>query len=496
MTFFGLLLLSLLARGQAQPGADPSAAVFSPDKILEVSIEMRPGDFEKLRNQTRSDEQITTTLEKRLKPRRVFSYFPACVKLAGRNFCRVGIRKKGFWGSLSRDKPALKINFSHYVSNLRPFGLRRLTLNNALQDPAYVGQCLAYGIFTESGLLAPRCNFAKVTINGRDLGLYVNVESIDKSFLERRFRSAWGNLFEGSASDLRAGWMDSFVRKTNKRRGSNADLERLAEALHQPEQDLLQALSKILDMEAFYRYWAVEALIAQTDSYPYNGNNFYLYDDPRSGRFYFIPWGADQVMPDLPAGAGTVYAMSGLLPVRLLAIDTARERYERTLRDLLSGVWNEQELLGRLNIQTKRIEPYVHSNERSAFDEATQRMRRFIRGRRQVVLSEIDRRNHPQRTRDINMTRSVLIFSPYRPGRTEKLCTMLRSESGKPFRVAKLGVRSAALRAEAKDEPDGVRVCVELFARPEKTKRLVRIKTDRVDQRALLLSISLLQPIN
>ena len=170
MTFFGPMVAGLLACEQARAGADPSATIFSPDKILEVNIEMRPGDFEKLRNQTRSDEQITTTLRERRKPRRVFTYFPASVRLAGRTLGRVGVRKKGFWGSLSTEKPSLKIKFSKYVSNLRPFGLRRLTLNNAQQDPAYIGQCLVYHLFAKSGLVAPRCNFARVLVNGEDIG--------------------------------------------------------------------------------------------------------------------------------------------------------------------------------------------------------------------------------------------------------------------------------------------------------------------------------------
>jgi len=251
-----------------------------------------------------------------------------------------------------------------------------------------------------------------------------------------------------------------------------------------------------LDLDAFYNYWALEALIAQTDSYPYNGNNFYLYDDPASRRFYFIPWGADEVMPKLPAGAGTVYAMSALLPVRLLAIAAERERYERTLRKLLSGVWNEKKLLCRVDRMAASIEPYVPTGKRAAFLRATDNMRSFIRGRRRVVLAEIDRRAHPQLVSDISMSRSVLIFAPYTSGSTEKLCTMLRSQSGKPFRVTGLGVRSPALRAEAGDEPGGIRVCVELFARPERSKRLIRIHTDRADQRVLMLSLKLLQPLD
>ncbi len=39
---------------------------------------------------------------------------------------------------------------------------------------------MAYKLFNDAGVQAPRCSFAKVTVNGEYLGLYSNVESIGK----------------------------------------------------------------------------------------------------------------------------------------------------------------------------------------------------------------------------------------------------------------------------------------------------------------------------
>ena len=38
-----------------------------------------------------------------------------------------------------------------------------------------------------AGVVAPRCNFATVTVNGQLIGLYVHVESIKKQFVGRHF---------------------------------------------------------------------------------------------------------------------------------------------------------------------------------------------------------------------------------------------------------------------------------------------------------------------
>ena len=87
-------------------------------------------------------------------------------------------------------------------------GLTRFTLNNAKQDPSYVNQCIGYDLFRAAGVPAPRCNFANVTVNGENLGLYVHVESVKKPYLRQYFASDEGNLYEGTLSDFRDGWTD------------------------------------------------------------------------------------------------------------------------------------------------------------------------------------------------------------------------------------------------------------------------------------------------
>ena len=93
-----------------------------------------------------------------------------------------------------------------------------MTLNNSLQDPAYIKQCLGYEILTAAGVPAPRCNFAHVRVHVTDPNLptstavdslYVNVESIKEPFLGRVFGDATGRLYEGTLSDF---WLKGGVR--------------------------------------------------------------------------------------------------------------------------------------------------------------------------------------------------------------------------------------------------------------------------------------------
>jgi spore coat protein CotH len=195
-------LLVLAACGSGAP--DPSAPVFDPTRVIEVEVEIAAADWDVLRAHSRTINDIfgACLMEPFADP---FTYFPATVTIDGRRMEQVGIRKKGFLGSLDPDKPSLLIQFDEYVE--RPFfGLRSFTVNNSKQDPSFIRQCLTYQTFAAAGVPASRCNFAHVRVNGMDLGSFVHVEGGNKDFLGRHFDDPDGNLYEGTLSDFRAGW--------------------------------------------------------------------------------------------------------------------------------------------------------------------------------------------------------------------------------------------------------------------------------------------------
>src|SRR5687768_10913246 len=215
--------------GGPDAGVDLSEPLFDPDHVVEVEIEVAPADWDELRFQTRSVPEIfgSCLAEPFRDP---FTYFPATVTVDGETLDQVGVSKKGFLGSLSTEKPSLKLKLDEYVDDQALFGMKRLTLNNSQQDPAFVRQCLTYQTFTAAGIPAPRCNFARVRVNGDDLGLYVHVEAVNKPFLRRHFADDEGNLYEGTLSDFRQGWTATFELKTNESANDRSDLEAVVAA--------------------------------------------------------------------------------------------------------------------------------------------------------------------------------------------------------------------------------------------------------------------------
>src|SRR5689334_4121915 len=155
-------------------GPDPSDAIYDPTRIIEVAIELPEASWDTIRMQNRSSDLLMGADCQAEAFPNPFTYAEATVTVEGQRLERAAVRKKGFLGSLDNDKPSLKIKFDEYVPDQEAFGLSGLTLNNNKQDPAYLRQCIAYQLFTKAGVPAPRCNFAHVTVNGRDMGVYTN----------------------------------------------------------------------------------------------------------------------------------------------------------------------------------------------------------------------------------------------------------------------------------------------------------------------------------
>ncbi len=340
---------------------DLSDEAFDPDRLLEVEITMAPEDWEAVRTQTRKLLDIFGGDCADRPPPSPFFFLPGDITIDGVTLENVGIRKKGFFGSLDRLKPSLKIDFGEFVPDQRWSSLERLTLNNSRQDRSLVDQCLGYKLFRDAGLPASRCNFAHVTVNGNDLGIYVNVESIKDPFLARNFGNAAGNLYEGAVSDFRENYIGTFEAKNG---GDGSDVDTLAEALGSSDEDLLEALAPLIDLDTFLTFWAMEGLVGHWDGYSGNSNNFWIYDDPATG-WQFIPWSLDDIFgrgsPFNDQGPDRAIAPSAFdrsqLVHRLWALPSVRAGYEFRIGELLDDVWDETALLAEIDRMQALIEP-------------------------------------------------------------------------------------------------------------------------------------------
>ncbi|HEX2872609.1 MAG TPA: CotH kinase family protein [Polyangiaceae bacterium] len=229
------------------------------------------------------------------------TYVTGSLKYGDEVVSNIGVRIKGE-GSLRTldEKAAFKLKFDEFVPKQSFHSLRRMTLNNMVEDPSFLAERLAFHFFRAQKLPAPRCNSALVYVNGQFFGVYANVEAEDKTFLRRWFADDGGNLYEEGQVDFTPGNETAFDLETNEEANDRSDLVALIGAVSNAKPaSYMTDVGAQLDMTHFLAFTAAEAAVNQWDMYAYTvfyPNNFRIYRDPTTQKFTMLPWGMDMSM--------------------------------------------------------------------------------------------------------------------------------------------------------------------------------------------------------
>ena len=382
--------------------------IFPTDRVLDVQITISQENWNTLRYQSRNFQDVLKPSRQFAPPEHPYTYVEASVSIDGVEFPKVGIRKKGFIGSQSHNRPSLKIKLNEFDKEGEIDGLRNLTFNNNQQDMMQISQFMGYALFNAVGSPAPQCAYAQVTVNGNNLGVYSHVESFRNPLLKRAFGNDKGTLFEGTVVDFYEEWDMSFEHKRGKEKRGRKHIRALIDVLakdHVTEQEI----GELVDLDDFYRFWAIEGLLGFWDGYSGNNNNFFVYLNPDTDKFHFLPWGADSLFSNFDMqkhGRNTRMPLSvktqGLIAYKLYQLDEGKERYAETLRNILDEYWNEDQLLAEVDRIATLVKPHMIPQQLKfgdkeqwwerrnvTFDQKLEEARHFIRTRKSAILSEI-----------------------------------------------------------------------------------------------------------
>ncbi len=137
--------------------------------------------------------------------------YSACsVIIDNQTYKNVAIRAKGNTSLSSvknygNDRYSFKIEFDHYDDTTTYYGLDKLSLNNIIQDNTYMKDYLCYQMMREAGADAPLCSYVQVLVNGEEWGLYLAVEGVEESFLQRNYGSDYGELYKPDSMSMGGG---------------------------------------------------------------------------------------------------------------------------------------------------------------------------------------------------------------------------------------------------------------------------------------------------
>lgn len=269
-------------------GTDPAAPMFDPMKIVQVDLQIPEASLAVIATQemcsTIPYQNATLTLVTD-----AATYGPMSV----------GVRLKGCYGSFQQldGKPGWKIKINK-ISGQNILGLKKLTLNNMVQDGTRIHEAMAYRLFRGMGVPASRVGYANVTMNGTDYGTYANIETLDTVALARWFGTGQTlHLYEGGyGQDATDGRESEFEIDE----GSSDNIDDLA-ALSDVNSNYSgtawwNAIQPLADMDEMTAEWATEFYLRHWDGY-ITRNNYYFHST-LDGKFTMLPWGLDQTFAD------------------------------------------------------------------------------------------------------------------------------------------------------------------------------------------------------
>jgi len=293
-----------------------------------------------------------------------FPWAEGAFEFAGQVFEHVGVRLRGngsYMASLKLQKQPYKVGLNRVKKGQGLAGIRTLNFMNALPDYSYLRDALAEKLFRELGAVAPRTAYAYLTLEvpgkftDRPLGLYVLIEDVNRDFAQDRFGSSSAPIFKPVTYDLFADWGSDWSAYQGiydlKTKASEVQRERLFDlaklVTHADDEEFARKLPEYLDLEEYAAFVAGHVLLSSYDGYLSDGQNFYLYLDPRSNRFGFIPWDQDNSWGAF-AYVGTAKkrenasiwkpaAYDNRFLNRVMKVEAFRTIYRRKLEQALAG---------------------------------------------------------------------------------------------------------------------------------------------------------------
>lgn len=254
-------------------------------------------------------------------------YVPCNVEFNGINWYKVGIRFRGntslkhAWNNGSYKIP-FKLHFDKFedefplIDDQRFYGFKKLSFNNNAGDASVIKEVLANKIFRNYELPVPQMCFYEVYIDHGDgskyFGVYTMIENFDDTFIKDQFEGSKHNLYKpsGLGATFDEGTFNTsyFPKKANSSSADFSDVENLFNHLHSSDRIDNPAgwrydLEKLLDLNTFLKWLAINSVIQNWDAYGIAAHNYYLYHDPETNKLTWIPTDMNQAFsPVNPIG--------------------------------------------------------------------------------------------------------------------------------------------------------------------------------------------------
>lgn len=345
LLLLGLFLIPTPSKAQNWP------QIYDPLRLQIMEMYLQPADWNKIRADETFDIEV-----------------PAVIRLIGEAWMLVSVRRKS--GTPVGSKISLKIDINELVPGQSWHGVKKLSLENG-DDADVLAEGFAWYLHrvasraaTSTAYLPGMAAWTALLVNGSYVGVYVNVEQPDKTFLKNRRLYAKNTTWLYKMSNINS--PEIKVGEGSSPQSGLLCYSPFVEARNNPCQtpdpaNLAQLLPQQVDVEALLMYAAVSAFHAGPDQMFSHGKNFYYLDSTIRRRMY-IPWDLDSVFGDSDESIfgrrkGNKLSQTNYQKV-LLENPTFKARYKVIMGRLVNGVLSPSALRGWLTrLETSSLLP-------------------------------------------------------------------------------------------------------------------------------------------
>lgn len=177
-------------------------------------------------------------------------------------------------------------------------GQSRISLNAMGTDPTQMREWLSWSLIHALGMAAPQVRYTRLTLNGRDSGLFLWIEWIEPQLFERHGLGADGEFYHPDDAAFCGDLSRRSLRpelacwfKLAPRDGDMALLRDWVQDIRATPVDQFHRLvERTVERDSLVNWIVVNGIASNTDSY---NKNYFLYRSAASQRWTVVPWDFD-----------------------------------------------------------------------------------------------------------------------------------------------------------------------------------------------------------
>lgn len=286
-------------------------------------------------------------------------------------------------------------------------GAKEIHLNAEYKDISLMRNKLSLDFFKSIGVLAPETRHIFLNINGRNEGVYLQLESVDEQFFKKRnyplgavFYAVDGDANFSLISDLDKDVKESLDLGYDMKFGTEEDSGHLQELIYKintlPRDEFEDGIKPYVNIEKYLR-WLAGAVFTQN----YDGfvHNYSLIRNKDTGQFEVSPWDYDGTWGRDVNGKVMEYdyvRIEGFntLTARVLDIDSYRKAYRNILEEILETEYTINALQPKINNLYTTVRPYIlmdpyKQHQIEQFDNEPEFILNFIKDRSKYIQDKL-----------------------------------------------------------------------------------------------------------